>query len=204
MKKLADDLVQAIIVCPREYSSLEDMLSDVAIASIFGSYNDPNFDQWYQSGQRKTVRRVKTVTKLENIYDIYHRMYYNVSVAPLMHYDQFAKPVVKSQVSGWKEYDQIYGDNHDKPSFGTFLVSNTLNMSPGKLAAQVSHAITMYYVRTGKMPIVGDSISLKFANEKDILKCKDIVIDAGHTEIPSGSVTCGFIPLKKRKDNNHV
>ena len=197
VKKLTNDLVQAIIVLPSAYQSLEDMLSDVAIASIFSSYNDPNFDQWYQSGQLKTVRRVKTVTKLENIYDIYHRMYYNVSVPPLMRYDQFAKPVLKAQVSGWKEYSQIYGDNHDKPSFGTFLVNNTLDMSPGKIAAQVSHAITMYYVRTGKMPIVGDTISLKLANEKEILKCKDVVVDAGHTEIPSGSITCGFVPKKK-------
>lgn len=72
-------------------------------------------------------------------------------------------------------------------------------MSPGKLAAQVSHSLTMYYVRTGKMPIVGDTISLKFVNENEILKCKDVVINAGHTEIPSGSITCGFDPAKKEE-----
>ena len=196
MKELTRDLVQGIIVCPSVYSSLEDMLSDAAIASVFGSYNDPQFDKWYSSGQRKSARRVKTEAKLDKIYDIYHRKYYGVVAVPLMRYDEFAKPVSKAQVSGWKEFDRTYGDNHDRPSFGTFLVNNKLDMSPGKLVAQVSHALTMYYVRTGKMPIVGDTISLEFVNESTIFKCKDVVVDAGHTEIPSGSVTCGFYPVE--------
>mgnify|MGYP002719781164 FL=1 len=196
MKKLTDDLVQAIVVCPREYLSLEDMLSDAAIASILSSHDDPRFDQWYETGQRKTARRVKTVAKLDKISDIYHQKHHHVVAAPLMRYDEFASPVSKAQVSGWKEYDHIYGDDHDAPSFGTFLVNDQLDMSPGKLAAQVSHALTIYYVRTGKLPSIDDTIRFELASEKSVLQCNDVVVDAGHTEIPSGSVTCGFVPVE--------
>lgn len=196
MKKLTDDLVQAIVVCPREYSSLEDMLSDAAITSILSSHDDPSFKQWYETGQRKTARRVKTVAKLDKIGDIYHQKYHHVVAAPLMHYDEFASPVSKAQVSGWKEYDRIYGDDHDVPSFGTFLVNDQLDMSPGKLAAQVSHSLTIYYVRTGELPSIDDTIRLELVSEKEVMQCDDVVVDAGHTEIPSGSVTCGFVPVE--------
>ena len=196
MKELTRDLVQGIIVCPSAYSSLEDMLSDASIASILSSHDDPSFRQWYKTGQRKTARRVKTVAKLDKIGDIYHQKYHHVVTVPLMRYDEFATPVSKAQVSGWKEYERIYGDHHDTPSFGTFLVNDQLAMSPGKLAAQVSHALTIYYVRTGKLPSIDDTIRLELASEKAVLQCDDVVVDAGHTEIPSGSVTCGFVPIE--------
>jgi len=44
MKKLTVNPVQAIVVRPLEYSSLEDMISDTAIASIMASHDDPLFE----------------------------------------------------------------------------------------------------------------------------------------------------------------
>lgn len=195
MKKLTDDLVQAIIVRPYAYTSLEYMLSDAAIASIMASHDDPLFEQWYQTGQRKTARRVKTTAKLDTAEALYpHRMHHAVA-ASLMHYEDFPPVLSKAQVSGWKPYEKLYGDNHDTPSFGKFIVNDQLDMSPGKLAAQVSHALTIYYARTGRFPSTDDTIRLELASEKVVLQCDDVVVDAGHTEIPSGSVTCGFLPL---------
>jgi len=115
--------------------------------------------------------------------------------ASLMRYDEFPPVLAKAQVSGWKPYEYLYGDRHDSPSFGTFIVNDQLDMSPGKLAAQASHSLTIYYVRTGKLPSSEDTIRLELASEKSVLQCDDVVVDEGHTEIPSGSVTCGFMPM---------
>lgn len=195
MKKLTDDPVQAIIVRPYAYTSLEDMLSDAAVASIMASHDDPLFEQWYDTGQRKTARRVKTAAKLDAAEALYPSRMHHVVAASLMRYEEFPPVLAKAQVSGWKPYENLYGDHHDAPSFGTFIVNDQLDMSPGKLAAQVSHSLTIYYARTGKLPSIEDTIRLELASEKVVLQCDDVVVDAGHTEIPSGSVTCGFLQL---------
>ena len=87
------------------------------------------------------------------------------------------------------------------------VVRKDLNMSVGKMCAQVSHASLEAYKKAGSVEkkaweLGGQKkIVLKVASEKDLLeyfeRCKDaglkpaLIRDAGHTQIPSGTVT-GF------------
>lgn len=192
------ELVQPILVHNTAYGALEDMLSDSAIASVIASSRDPSFHDWYVDGkgQRKTARRIKTISKFESaINAIGDPIVVNHAVAgPISTYGEFAKPISKAQVSGFKQFDIVRSEEHKAPAFGTVLINDSLQMSPGKLIAQVAHALTIYYAETGFVPTIGDRIDIDFVADYYISRCDFIVVDNGHTEIPPGSVTCGFLP----------
>lgn len=74
------------------------------------------------------------------------------------------------------------------------LMRNDLNMSTGKMCAQAAHACLKPKAAT----VVLEVSSMKElyalimkAREADLLS--EIVIDAGHTEVPPGTSTCGSI-----------
>jgi PTH2 family peptidyl-tRNA hydrolase len=85
------------------------------------------------------------------------------------------------------------------------VVREDLRLSPGKLAVQVAHASVLCLERADKSMISEwkaegqRKVVLRVANLQDLLKLKDeadrsrlpnsIVIDAGLTEIPSGTIT---------------
>ena len=86
------------------------------------------------------------------------------------------------------------------------VVRKDLNMSVGKISAQVSHASLEAYKKAAPeareaWEISGQKkIVLKLNSESDLLeyftRCKDaglkpsLIRDAGHTQIPSGTITC--------------
>jgi len=86
------------------------------------------------------------------------------------------------------------------------IVRTDLKMSKGKVAAQVSHASVECILKSHK-DMVEDwrsqgmkKIVLKVKDQKELGKYKQLaednnlitamITDAGHTEIPSGTVTC--------------
>ncbi|MFA5050296.1 MAG: peptidyl-tRNA hydrolase Pth2 [Candidatus Micrarchaeia archaeon] len=99
------------------------------------------------------------------------------------------------------------------------VVRTDLEMNKGKIAAQVSHASIASYLKVNSTePKIAkewiDSgmkkIVLKVSGEKELFKyfqqCKgneipcELIRDAGHTQIPQGSVTCfGAGPFYEEK-----
>ncbi|GMK40561.1 peptidyl-tRNA hydrolase [Paenibacillus sp. CCS19] len=88
-----------------------------------------------------------------------------------------------------------------------FVVNNELNMSAGKVAAQVAHVATIIAMNE-KNQTFSDwfykdqrKIILR-GKEKDLLKLIELgayhIRDNGHTEVPPNSLTCvGFAPNTK-------
>lgn len=103
-----------------------------------------------------------------------------------------------------KEYKQV------------ILVRMDLKLSKGKLAAQVSHASVEALLKSHKDDVDAwrklgmKKVVLKVADQKELIAFKNkaddaglvtgLIIDAGHTEIPAGTVTClGIGPAKEDK-----
>jgi peptidyl-tRNA hydrolase, PTH2 family len=96
------------------------------------------------------------------------------------------------------------------------VVRKDLNMSVGKISAQVSHASLEAYKRAAPeakeaWELGGQKkIVLKVTSEKDLLeyfeRCKDaglkpaLIRDAGHTQLEPGTVTCfGVGPAEEKE-----
>lgn len=76
-----------------------------------------------------------------------------------------------------------------------YVIDENLGMSKGKIAAQVSHVAMLL---ADDYEIIGRAIVLK-ADHKTFMMlwsritCKRFILDAGLTEVPSGTLTCiGF------------
>ncbi len=99
------------------------------------------------------------------------------------------------------------------------LVRMDLKLSPGKLAAQVAHGAVESALKTDRKTIEqwlshgAKKVVLKVQNESELkeyqkklahekIRCA-LITDAGHTEIPAGTVTClGVGPdLEEKIDN---
>jgi PTH2 family peptidyl-tRNA hydrolase len=91
----------------------------------------------------------------------------------------------------------------------TIVMRNDLNMGKGKIAAQCSHASLSSFLKTkSKNSDIADKwlnegqkkIVLKVDSERELVeffqKCKDLgipcelIMDAGHTQVESGTKTC--------------
>ncbi len=98
------------------------------------------------------------------------------------------------------------------------VVCGDVKMSPGKLAAQVSHGSVEAVLRSHKDDIKKwrdegmKKVVLKVKDKKELYKlklaCEDaglvcaLITDAGHTEIDPGTVTClGIGPASDEKIN---
>jgi len=96
------------------------------------------------------------------------------------------------------------------------VLRTDLKMGKGKLVAQGSHASLGAYLKAGSVlqkawELSGQKkIVLKLASEEELLehfmRCKDaglkpaLIRDAGHTQIPSGTITCfGVGPAEEDK-----
>lgn len=96
------------------------------------------------------------------------------------------------------------------------LVREDLKLPKGKLAAQVGHASLEAALKTERRKLDdwrfegGKKIVLKVADEKELLKykqlCEDeglktaLIRDAGHTVLQSGTITClGVGPDEEKK-----
>jgi len=97
------------------------------------------------------------------------------------------------------------------------IVREDLKLSKGKACAQVGHAVLDCFMRQDDVKLTKDW--LKEGGKKVVLKCTDLkelfaiqeaakraglinatITDAGHTEIPAGTVTCmGIGPDKEDK-----
>ncbi|CAG7651673.1 hypothetical protein PAESOLCIP111_06366 [Paenibacillus solanacearum] len=96
-----------------------------------------------------------------------------------------------------------------------FIVNDELRMSPGKIAAQVAHAATTMtlhillnskqehalfqdWLQSGQKKIVlkGSEQQLHQLTENGFLSIRD----AGHTEVPSGSLTVVVLPPMAKND----
>ena len=71
------------------------------------------------------------------------------------------------------------------------IYRRNLKMSPGKLAAQCVHAATLIGHTDYSMNVVVLSMSDKKFNETVANEGAVVVVDAGHTELEPGTVTCG-------------
>ncbi len=94
------------------------------------------------------------------------------------------------------------------------VVREDLGLSTGKTAAQAAHASLLSYKKAGKLAIIPWELE---GMKKVVLACKDLeelkdlekkarsqklpcalVVDAGLTEIPAGTITClGIGPAKE-------
>ena len=98
------------------------------------------------------------------------------------------------------------------------LVRSDLGMSPGKIAAQSSHASVEAVLQSDKKKIEAwkkegmTKVVLKVKNESELLELKDqakgmglvavVITDAGRTEIEPGTKTCvGIGPDDEEKIN---
>ena len=96
------------------------------------------------------------------------------------------------------------------------IVRKDLDLSKGKLAAQCAHASLEAYKKTDKKTAEkwesegGKKVVLKVDTLKELLEIKEkisamkipcaLIRDAGHTEIPEGTVTClGIGPAEERE-----
>lgn len=107
--------------------------------------------------------------------------------------------------------------NKEKEEFKqVIIVREDLKMSKGKIAAQVSHGSVDAVLKTDKEDVIKwhnngmKKVVLKVKDKQELLDFKkkaqtagltcSLVIDAGHTEIPSGTPTCLAIgPDKEQK-----
>jgi len=93
-----------------------------------------------------------------------------------------------------------------------FIVNKDLNMSAGKIAAQVSHAAMLIALRDQHeekfkqwLKIAIKKVVLK-ANENEIIKVYEklpnakLIIDNGHTEVPPQSKTVLGFPIMSREE----
>lgn len=194
-KVLTDDLVQPILVDNKAFDSLEEMVSRVAVTSLLSLlYQDDDvIDGWFASGQRKTVRRVKSSFKLDRAKNLDHSLRIGgVCVSYLQRYDEF-DPVLKSaQVSGWGGYGNTFAEWHEIPTFGTVLVNESIEMSPGKLAAQVAHVLVSQYIDTGIVACRDETVAIEFVSGEQVEQCQWVIRDNGHTEVEPGTVTAGL------------
>lgn len=194
-KVLTSDLVQPIVVNNGSFDSLEDMVSRAAVASLLSivDQDDAVVHKWVSSGQRKTVRRVKSAAKLDKVAALDHTLLLDgVCVAVLQRYDEFDAALKSAQVSGWAKYEQTFASWHTSPTFGTVLVNKDVDMSPGKLAAQVAHVLVSQYMDTGVFLLRDETVAIEFAPQDEVEKSRWVIRDNGHTEVAPGSVTVGF------------
>ena len=93
-----------------------------------------------------------------------------------------------------------------------FIVNKDLNMSSGKIAAQVSHAATLLAIRYGDewnytcwLARIKRVVVLQ-ADEKTMIKLSEKIknsikiIDKGFTEIPENSFTVLGLPIMTREE----
>ncbi len=194
-KELTQDLVQPILVNNKAFESLEGMVSAVAVTSLLSLENqdDETVKTWFSTGQRKSVRRVKTRAKLDRAGELeLSRRYGDVCVAKIQHYNDFDTVLKSAQVSGWSEYGSMFADWHKNPTFGTALVNESAEMSPGKLAAQVSHVLVSQYMDDGVMLDGDATVAIEFVPQEQVEQCRWVIRDNGHTEVVPGTVTVGF------------
>lgn len=194
-KELTQDLVQPILVNNKAFESLEGMVSAVAVTSLLSLENqdDETVKTWFSTGQRKSVRRVKTRAKLDRAEELELSLRYgDVCVAKIQHYNDFDTVLKSAQVSGWSEYDSTFDEWHNHPTFGTVLVNETVEMSPGKLAAQVSHVLVSQYMDDGVMLDGDATVAIEFVPQEQVEQCRWVIRDNGHTEVVPGTVTVGF------------
>lgn len=194
-KVLTDDLVQPIVVDNKSFGSLEEMVSRVAVTSLLSllDQDDGVIDEWFVSGQRKTVRRVKSSSKLDRaeVLDSSLRVG-GVCVACLQWYDGFDSVLKSAQVSGWGEYENTFAEWHANPTFGTVLINESVEMSPGKLAAQVAHVLVSQYMDTGIVACRDETVAIEFVPQDQVKQCRWVIRDNGHTEVEPGTVTVGL------------
>ena len=194
-KQLTDDLVQPIIVCPTTFNSLEAMITAVAYASLCSTMaqDAATVNTWYHTGQRKTIRRVKSTTKLDTIAippDIVYT--HHVCVAPLQRYSEFPRAIRRAQVSGWKPYEHTYAPSHDETNTVHVYVNADVQLSPGKLAAQVAHVITKRYIESNITLALDARITLHFVPSHIVDTCTWTIYDNGHTEVAPHTLTVGI------------
>lgn len=192
---LTSDLVQPIVVDNKSFDSLEDMVSRVAVASLLSllDQDDEIIKEWVATGQRKTVRRVKSSSKLDRAEKLdYSLRVDGVVAARLQHYDEFDSVLKSAQVSGWGEYENTFAGWHENPTFDTVLVNDSVNMSPGKLATQVAHVLVSQYADTGIVLCRDETVAIEFVPQYQLEQCRWVIRDNGHTEVEPGTVTVGL------------
>lgn len=194
-KVLTSDLVQPIVVDNKSFDSLEDMVSRVAVVSLLSllDQDDEMIDEWVSTGQRKTVRRVKSSSKLDRAEELdYSLRVGGVVAAQLQHYDEFDSVLKSAQVSGWDEYENTFAAWHESPTFDTVFVNDSVNMSPGKLATQVAHVLVSQYMDTGIVLCRDETVAIEFVSGEQVEQCRWVIRDNGHTEVEPGTVTVGL------------
>lgn len=203
MNSNEDQLVQIILV-ERDKGTHEQVIEAAAIASA-RSYilnaNDPIWQEWLSGRFVKSVRRAKAsvMDSLEElcIANVGVEDAVAMAFAP-MKYGDLPSKIKKCQVQG-TDYPKTgiwpYWE-FDGPAV---FINKDLDMSTGKTAAQVSHALMLYFMQATEderetwllsgCPVTLNEIS---AAKFDKLKNEDGVIairDAGFTEVDPGTIT---------------
>lgn len=155
--------------------------------------------EWTSGRIRKIVKRARTsawnkVSALENTHFVGHYKGVEVLVFAPMRISEQPKELKKLQVTGLNSNDC---SSMDVEEGGHLLVqvNDSLNMSTGKVVAQVGHAVQLF-LSFGDMDEVrswghsGCHLKVVRAENLNETTATGIIVhDAGFTEVPSGSLT---------------
>lgn len=156
--------------------------------------------EWTSGRIRKIVKRARgsAWNKLDSL-DIPHfgGVYKGAEVvvfAPMRISEQ-PKEIKKLQVTGLNSNDDTSMEYKDSESHLLVKVNQNLNMSTGKVVAQVGHAIQLFLMYGDEVHVeawANSGLHLKVVRSENLSETATngiVVHDAGFTEVPSGSLT---------------
>lgn len=157
-------------------------------------------EQWMNGRIRKLMKRVKP-SQWDAVLnsEIYHTVGTSgaaeVAVFRPVRLSEQPDVLRKAQMSGLEVKDVSPSKFEDEAPVLTVYADENLQMSTGKLAAQVGHAVQLFLMYGNEYKIEpwlesGASLSVERTDTLPLLDTVDIIVrDAGFTEVPSGSVT---------------
>ena len=198
-------LVQAILV-PKGDHPHEDVVMACATASVKAllfTRENPAWDEWLSGPFTKSVRRA-TITQFDDALEWVAAAAQVGDVQtvalPPMAYDDFPKCVAKTQVQGtdyprrgsWDPHPDLL--HHDP----MVVINPNVEMTTGKMAAQVAHGLMASVLRYGKMDLSkwmerglpwGCFVCTEQEWDVYVKRCPIHIEDAGFTEVEPGTLT---------------
>lgn len=208
-----------------------EVLANVAKASVAAfheHYDAGRWNEWLADATTKSVRRAKAkeFAKILEL-DLEHVVINDHAVAFVpVSYEELPRELMKTQVSGMNTFDDD-GDfydivrtpkhraevidsistmddlllNHEPVHAVSIIVNDNLEMTTGKMAAQVAHALfaaframplayRIEFAHRGyPVHLIHDNGSTPMLMDLSAPRVRHVVRDNGVTEIPAGSVT---------------
>lgn len=195
-----DKLVQAIAVVPGNHRDTIAATALAAAAAYQRTQTDPIWNDWFAHDMTKTVRRATKSAQIAKLTtDFLVASEFTIGDARAfayrpMPYGSFPKHLTRLQVSGLEIADEASGRGIDDSAL-TIEINAQLEMSTGKTAAQVAHALVLWTRDADAETLTcfwrKPSLQLHYCDFDDqSAGPNDLVIhDNGLTEITPGSAT---------------